>query len=579
MQVRAMARVLGRVRGRRRLVALAGGMLAVIVATAVAQVGLNAWNEPFYGAVERKDLDAFLHQIVVFLGIAGVLLVLNVTQTGLNQLIRLTLREMMTRDLVETWMAGRRAARIGRAGEAGVNPDQRIHADAHHLAEVTTDLAVGLVQSTILLASFIGVLWVLSGSIVLPVGDGLSVPGYLVWAALVYAVSGSALSWRLGRPLVRLEASRYAAEADLRIGLVRGAEQAEGIALSGGEGDERDRLAADLGQVLALGRRIVLARVPLTAVAAGYGWGALVFPFIVAAPGYFAQSLSFGELMMVVGAFAQVQQALRWFVDNTGMIADGAATLTRVMVFRNALLALDEPGVNGPRIEREAHPKGHLALRDLVTWSGRGRLELAERSLEIAPGERVLLIGKPGTGKTTLFLAIAGMWDGGSGRIALPPEGETMFLSQRPFVPAGTLRHALTCSRVPRSCSDREMAESLERVGLGEHTGALDHVQRWDRELTLGEQERLSYARLLLNRPRWLICDDVLDPLDDANRALILSILTTELAHAAVLNIANSPLPEGFYTRTVRIATHPLDAGADQSHLAFTGLPGARGVA
>jgi putative ATP-binding cassette transporter len=214
-------------------------------------------------------------------------------------------------------MTQKRAARISRAGAIGINPDQRIHEDVHHLTDLTTDLGLGLLQASLLLASFIGVLWILSRGIVLHFdGRDFIIPGYMVWAALIYAVSGSWLSWRVGRPLVRLTTSRYAREADLRFALVRGAEQADGIALNNNEPDERRELELDLSNVRAVTWRTVWATVRLTWVTAGYGWVGLVVPIIVAAPGYFGGRLSFGELMMAVGAFNQVQQSRRWMAGS-----------------------------------------------------------------------------------------------------------------------------------------------------------------------------------------------------------------------------------------------------------------------
>jgi len=352
--------------GRTRLYLLAAALLVVVVLTAVMQVRLNAWNQPFYDAVERRDLEGFIHQLGVFFVIAGILLVLNVAQTGANQLIRVRLRELATRDLIGNWMTDKRAARISRAGEIGVNPDQRIQSDAQTLTEYTTDLGIGLLQSTILLVSFIGVLWLLSKDVVLPIGGrDLAIPGYMVWAALLYAASGSLISWRVGRPLVSLGTDRYAREAEFRAAVVQAAQRAEGIALSNGEAERRRILEASLGSLVAILRQVAFARARLTWVTASYGWVALVFPIIVAAPGYFAGRLTFGELMMVVGAFNQVQTSLRWFVDNTGTIADWRAALLRVMNFRQALLELDgtEAGASAVASPDGASPGSSSASR------------------------------------------------------------------------------------------------------------------------------------------------------------------------------------------------------------------------
>lgn len=556
-QFGVLFRAVNQTPGRGRLYLLAGAILVVIVATAVMQVRLNAWNQPFYDALERRDLPAFVEQLGAFFMIAGVLLVLNVAQTGFNLLIRVRLRELATTDLIGNWMTRKRAARISRAGEIGVNPDQRIQADAQNLTELTTDLGVGLLQSSVLLASFIGVLWILSEGVVLPVaGRDLVIPGYMVWAALLYALSSSLLSWRVGRPLVRLGADRYAREAEFRFALVQGSERAEGIALSNGEVQAREGLAASLGTLVGILRQIAMARMRLTWVTAGSGWIGLVFPIMVAAPGYFAGRLSFGELMMVVGAFNQVQSSLRWFVENTSSIADWRATLLRVMNFRQALLDLDAVEAQAGRIDRHEEPGGPLLIDALRVETRHGCVALDPPRLEVGPGERVLILGKPGSGRTSFFLAIAGLWSAGSGRVVVPEDADVVYMAQRPFLPSGSLRAALMADH--RQYADEELRAALGRVGLDDLAGGLDSVLRWDRDLGLAEQERLGYARLLLARPKWLVCDEGLDPGDEASRQLLLSILAGELAETALVNISHRREPEGFYGRVVGLVTTPL---------------------
>jgi putative ATP-binding cassette transporter len=565
-QLRVLARAVNQTPGRARLYFLAGAVVVIVIATAAMQVRLNAWNQPFYDAIERRDLEGFVRELGVFFVIAGILLVLNVAQTGLNQLIRVRLRELATQDLIGNWMTRKRAARISRAGEIGVNPDQRIQADTQTLTELTTDLGIGLLQSSVLLASFIGVLWILSQGVVIPVGGrDLAIPGYMVWAALLYALSGSLVSWRFGRPLVRLGAERYASEADFRFALVQGSERAEGIVLSNGEADSRRGLEASLATLIAVMRQIAFARARLTWVTAGYGWVGLVFPIVVAAPGYFAGRLSFGELMMVVGAFNQVQQSLRWFVDNTDVIADWRAALLRVMNFRQALLDLDAVEAGAGLIERREGPAERLTLEAVQVETRHGRVSLDTPRLEVGPGERVLILGKPGSGRTSFFLAIAGLWSAGSGRISVPPDRDVAYLTQRPFLPSGALRATLTPDGT--APSDDELGAALRRSGLDELAGSLDHVGRWDRDLTVGEQERLGYARLLLRRPKWLICDEGLDPLDDANRQTLISILTQELAASAIINISQRREPSRFYGRVVGLVSSPQQRAPEVARL------------
>ena len=276
---------------------------------------------------------------------------------------------------------------------------------------------------------------------------------------------------------------------------------------------------------------------------------------MVAAPGYFAGRLSFGELMMVVGAFNQVQQSLRWFVDNTGSIADWRAALLRVMNFRQALLDLDAVEAGAGLIERREDPQGRFTLDAVRVETRHGCITLDPPRLEVGPGERVLILGKPSSGRTSFFLAIAGLWSAGSGRISVPPDAEVAYLTQRPFLPSGSLRAALTSNGA--APSDDALRAALKRVGLDNLAGSLDTVARWDRDLGLGEQERLRYARLLLARPKWLICDEGLDPLDEANRQTLLSILAGELAESAVINISQRREPSEFYGKVVGLVTSP----------------------
>lgn len=552
-QFRAFIHALWSGEHRTPILLLALGMAAVICATALGQVRLNAWNQPFYDAVARKDVTGFLDQLLVFGVIVSVLLVLNVAQGWLQQMIVLKLRQWLTRDLIAQWLEDKRALRITRIGDIGANPDQRIHQDGQHLTELSAGLGIGLFQSSLLLASFVGVLWVLSSGIVLVVnGTAYSVPGYMVWCALLYAATGSWLSWRIGRPLVSLNAERYAREAEFRSTLVRTHEHAEGIALSGYEQEESEHLLANFAAVVEIARRIIRANVRLTWVTASYGWLALVVPIVVASPGYFGGKLSFGELMVVVGAFYQVQQALRWFVDNAALIADWRATLFRVMSFRNALFALDRFEEGGNRIELAANPDGQLRLENLKVMTPAGAAYIAEGDVAVKPGERVLIVGEPGGGKTTLFLAIAGLSASGSGRILLPAATSIAFLSQRPYVPPGSLRDALRLS-VPGDETDAARAAALARVGLGHLAQALDRVERWDTELTTGEQHRLACARLLLGKPQWVISDNALDLLDEDFSETILSIFDRELAGAAVLSLAPRKSASGFYGRVLNL--------------------------
>jgi len=537
----AFLRAVAAAANSRWVYALVGGVTVVIAATTAGQIRLNEWQRDFYDALEQRHFDDLLVQLGVFVAIIAVLLTLQVAQTWLGETLKIGLRRAVTVDVLDEWLRPRRAYQLAWAGDVGQNPDQRIQEDTRHLCELCGDLGIGLLQSTLLLVSFIGVLWVLSEHVVLSFdGHTFEIPGYMVWCAIAYAAAGSWATWRVGRPLITLNAEHYAREADFRFALVHTNESAEAIGLNGGEGDTRVELGTWLDRVLAIQRRIVRGLANLTWVTAGYGWLALVVPIVVAAPGYFSGTLSFGELMMVTGAFFQVQQSLRWFVDNYARIADWRATLLRVMSLRLALPDLGPMGVHARRIAFAQHPDGRLALEDLVVELPDKRVGLGQDRLELAPGDRVLVTGGPGRGKSMLFRAVAGLWPWGKGRVLLPPPERIMFLPQHPYVPIGSLRKAVAYPLEPGRYADAEVRAALERVGLPHLQRHLDETRRWDKELALEEKQCLAFARLLLRRPAWVLMDDPLNAVDPARRADLFQVFERELAATAVLAVGRS---------------------------------------
>ncbi|MCX5477711.1 ABC transporter ATP-binding protein/permease [Kaistia geumhonensis] len=543
--------------GRSTFILLTVGIVTVILATNAMQVALNAWNKPFYDAIEQKNIRSFITYLMVFGGIAGVLLALNVAQTWLDQMIKLQSRKWLTRDLIEQWLAPRRLVMIRNSGEIGVNPDQRVHEDARHLAELSAGLGIGLFQSSLLLASFIGVLWVLSSGIALTFnGTSIVIPGYMVWCALIYAATGSWLSWQVGRPLIGIGIERYAREADLRFAMVQVSENANGIALNAGEADEKNRLGEELERVLGVMRQLVGAIARLTWVTAGYGWVGIVAPIVIAAPGYFGGQLTFGQLMMVVGAFNQVQGSLRWFVDNFSAIADWRATLSRVMTFREALTSLEVRGRSGEHIAY-ANDGDHLALDNVrITWTDSGA-ELEPRTVDVRPGDRLQIIDGTGRGRGAFFSALAGLWPFGSGKISLPAGARTMFLPERPYMPDGTLRAAITYPASPSDFTDEQLNAALARVDLTRLASSLDRRSRWSRELSYDDEARLTFARLLLLKPDWIFTEQSIDTLDERQRRIFSSILDDELKQAALVTVAGRGSTSDFYNRTADLVALP----------------------
>jgi putative ATP-binding cassette transporter len=341
---------------RNRLFVIGGAIFLVIAATTYAQIRLNRWNQPFYDALARRDLHGFFVQLTVFAVIVAVLLVLNVVQRFLSETMKLWLRQGLTQDLVQEWLKPHRALRLSEAGPIGINPDQRMHEDARHLTELSGTLGVELMQATVLVVTFIGVLWRISGSFSLTVsGHVYVISGYMVWAAFAYAISASLVSYWVGRSLVPRNSQRYQRESELRAALMRTndhivAVQAHGRSLDTARRKILDRLNGVLGAMW----RLVFGLTNLTWITAGYGWLMLVAPILVAAPAYFSGALTFGGMMMAVGAFNQLQLSLRWYVDNFSSIADWRATLLRVAEFRRALVECDALGPVGSQEKTHA---------------------------------------------------------------------------------------------------------------------------------------------------------------------------------------------------------------------------------
>ena len=554
----ALLRTLWRSRYRLRIGLLAAGIVAVLVGNMFGQVQLNTWHGAFFDALEQQNLGAFGNQLLIFLAIVGVLLALVVGQTWMQEMLKVRLRQWMTHHLLDEWLVAGRAYRLGLAGQIGVNPDQRIEEDTRKLTELSTLLGVGLLQAVMLFVAFIGILWALSDSVVFSYdGNSFSIPGYMVWCAILYALIGSFLTWRVGLPLIALNTQRYAREADLRFALVRVSESAESIALFGGEQDERRQLEGNLDRVILSMRKLSGGLARLTWITSGYGWIAIVVPIVVASPGYFSGGLSLGGLMMVVGAFNQVQSSLRWFVERFPEIADWRATLHRVSAFKAAVARLEKIDDSIDRISLVRHPGDKLGFEDVSVLLSDGRVVIAEATVEIEPGERVLIVGESGAGKSTLFRAVAGLWQWGGGTISLPDRESMMFMPQRPYLPLGTLRAAITYPDSPDAFPSEDVEAALKRVGLAEFVDALDVEARADKSLSLGQQQLIGFARLLLHKPAWVFLDEATSALDEVSQRRVMSIFESELSNASILSIGHRPGLEAFHTRTLHLVRTP----------------------
>ena len=527
-------------------------LIGVLIVNMFGQVELNEWQGSFYRAIEKKNVRDILHEVLYFAGLISVLLTAVVSQTWLIERLKIHLRKWLVNHLLDGWLQPSRAYQLSMSSDDGVNPDQRIQEDVRNFSEMSADLAAGLLQACLLLCSFIGVLWIMSDKISFTYeSHKFIVPGYMVWIAITYAAIGSWLAARVGRPLVRLNEERYSREANLRFAIVRVSESSESVAFHSGEKDERRIINDGLTRIFTTLSQLSFAHARLTWVTSGYGWIIIVLPVLVALPGFIQGSLDLGGLMMVVGAFNQVQQSLRWFVDNFSKIADWRAALHRVVVFRNAVIAVARKQAESTHIILKPHDEGHLKFDQLKIHLSDGAVVIADATAHILPGDRVMICGESGSGKSTLFRAAAGLWPWGAGTIELPNKADTIFLPQRPYFPLGTLAQAIAYPLECDSWTLEEFEDSLRRLNLSDFIPMLYVEDRWDKIMSLGQQQRLAFARLLLHRPKWIFLDEATSALDDENQDRAMSIFLNELKDSSILSIGHRSGLAKFHNRTL----------------------------
>ncbi|MCR0984312.1 ABC transporter ATP-binding protein/permease [Roseomonas populi] len=541
------------------------GLLALTLLQILIQIRFNLWNRDFFNALENRDRNAFLWQMVLFLGLALASMITAVYQLYVKQLVQLRWREWVTKRLLDLWMTDARHYQLERAGGAD-NPDQRIAEDARLSVDLAVDFATGIFNSVVMLIAFVGILWSISGALNLTIaGQAITIPGYMVWAALIYAAIGSGLTYLVGRPMVALNFWRTAKEADFRFGLVRARESSEGIALIGGETDERRGLALLFTNVAEAVRNLMQSQRRLMWLTSAYGMLTSVFPTVVAAPSYFSGAITLGGLMQIGSAFGSVQASLNWFVDNFPRLAEWRSSVERLLSFRESLRVIEEMVQDGDqptivRVEEKTGEEERVVFRDVQVAFANGSVVIAEASAEIRAGERVLVKGESGTGKSTLFRAFAGIWPWGSGEIRMPPREATMFMPQRPYLPLGTLRGALSYPGPPEKVSNKAAVAALERVGLSHLEDRLDSDERWDQVLSLGEQQRLAFARLLLQKPRWIFMDEATAALDEDNQDAMMQLVLDELPKSALISIGHRPGLDAFHERTLHLQRGPEGA-------------------
>lgn len=520
----------------------ARGLLAGVIALTLGQVYmlvlLNGWNNDFYNALQQRAFESFWPLIGQFAGFAFLHIIFAVYAVYVRQILEIKWRKWMTDKYLDRWLGHQTYYRLQVAGQDDMdNPDQRIADDVNSFVNLTLGLFVGVLKQATSLVAFVVILWNLSGSLDIPLGDTvLSVPGYMVFVTLIYSIVGTWLAHKVGRKLIRLNYDQQRFEADFRFSMVRVRENSESVAFYGGEKPElqnfRERFALVIGNFWGLMKRTKLLNFYVN----GYAQIAIIVPVLMCAPQYFNGTMQLGGFMQTISAFGRVQDALSYFVESYDSIAQYVAVIRRLGGFAGHM---EEAEALAPSFDFTKNTSNALQLwqMDIALPDGR---QLAEKlSIAVPAGKRLLISGGSGAGKSTLLRAIAGIWPYGTGEISLPTGWRTMFLPQRPYLPLGSLRRAVYYPQPVLENTDDNLTGLLERFGLQNLAGQLDAVDDWSRILSLGEQQRLAFIRILLLRPDIVFLDESTSALDEPREAQAYEILHQLLPQMAVVSVGH----------------------------------------
>jgi putative ATP-binding cassette transporter len=534
---------------------LLGAVIAIELSIVAINVILNYWYNGFYNTLQNRDWNGFVWYILVFCGLAAIYTVLAVYQNYLNLWLQIRWRRWMTQTYLRQWLNTANHYRMQLLGDAADNPDQRIADDLQMFVQSTLSIGLGLLSSCVTLCSFVVILWTLSAAAPLHLfGASLAIPGYLVWAALFYAVVGTVFTHLIGWPLIPLNFQQQRYEADFRFNLVRTRENSEQIAALHGEPAERERHLSRFGLVVGNWIAIMQRQKKLSFFTQSYSQASVIFPYLMVSPAYFSGAMQLGGLMQTASAFNSVQTALSYFVSAYQSIAQYRAVVTRLSGFEDAIVAGREVALTQPAVEvlpREASiviSIDHLAVR----LPGGAPLVDAE-AIVLSPGERVLVTGPSGAGKSTLLRAVTGIWPFGSGRVLVPKDAKVMLLPQRPYFPVATLAAAVSYPARVGTFDNARIAEVIAAVGLPEWSGKLDEEAHWNRMLSQGEQQRLAIARALLQAPDYLFLDEATASLDEPAEAMLYRLLQDRLKGATIVSVGHRATLGAFHRRRIEV--------------------------
>ncbi len=533
------------------------GAVALTFGLVGFEVAFNNWNRRFYDAIQNKDEPTFWREIITFSWLAAIYIVILVTRYVVSPYLKLRWRRWLTRRYLGHWFDNRGYYRIELARTVD-NADQRIAEDVRQLGEYTMTLFLGILSAVATLISFLFILWELSGPLSLaPIGLDITIPGYMAWVCLIYALVGTLLANLVGRRLIPLNFMKQRYEANFRFGLVRVRENAEGIALYRGEQREAEALNARFLDVFNNGFRVLLTQAQLYFYQSGYAQLAIIFPYIVTGPRFFAGVITFGVMTQTASAFGQVQGALSFFIDNYTSLAELRAVMDRL---KGLQAACDAEPNNAIAVAAKAGETG-VGADGLTLALPNGQYLLRDATLALRPGEATLITGQSGSGKSTLFRALAGIWPFGKGLIRVPAGARVLFLPQKPYIPIGTLRDAVKYPDEQSTASDAEVVAALEAARLGHLAKRLDEDAHWSNVLSGGEQQRLAIARALVFKPDWLFMDEATAALDDPTEAAVYGELKQRLPQMTMVSIGHRPSLRQWHSRILDLQRAPGEVG------------------
>ncbi len=532
---------------------LLGAVVAIELSLVAIQVILNEWYNRFYNTLQDRNFSAFVSAILFFCVIAAIYTVLAVYQNYLNLWLQIRWRRWMTQTYLRQWLNTANHYRMQLLGDAADNPDQRIAEDLQMFVQSTLLIGTGLLNACVTLGSFVVILWSLSAAAPVHLfGLPFVIPGYLVWAALIYAVIGTGFTHLLGWPLITLNFRQQRFEADFRFNLVRSRENSEQIASLHGEAAERERHLDRFGSVVSNWIAIMQRQKKLLFFTQSYSQASVIFPYVMVSPAYFSGVMQLGGLMQTGSAFNSVQTALSYFVTTYRTIAEYQAVVTRLSGFERAIEAGRAAALNPPVIEVVPRAGSReIAVDHLAVGLPNGEPLLNAKQLVLRAGDHVLVNGPSGAGKSTLFRAIAGIWPFGSGRVTVPMDAKMMLVPQRPYFPVATLADAITYPARAGSFDDAHLADTLTAVGLPGLIPRLHEEAHWNRMLSGGEQQRLAIARALLYAPDYLLLDEATAALDEAAEAVLYRLLQERLPAATIISIGHRSTLGAFHRRRV----------------------------